>query len=400
MRKIALLLIVSFVIPSASWATTKPIPGKSCIKVGSVEIVGSLKFTCIKTGNKLVWSKGTKFSTKKSTEADVKNPISKPSSSPSSSVSATLSKLQSTWREIQQLKSEKPVPALALDIRYSPTVNQAYAKSVLVSLNAAAQFWQTQFLPDKPFPVLVFSEKDEDWYKNQLMNLGVGNEFITQKINQYRSQVQRTGSRINGAGLNGFQNKNWLEFNFGTDFGAKNFGSEARLFELGSLKVGPHEYTHLAQWKLVDGPSSDFLPCWFIEGGAEFYGMILGAKDLQTLKEMRYNQVWERYYLNFDGMGYEPAQGWESFLEENGAFSETSKPSNECGPNGAYPVGAVATQYLYELKGQKGIIDFMEGVQESRDWRKTLLNVYGISWIQMKKEIAAYIRLIVAQTPK
>ena len=190
MRKIALLLIVSFVIPTSSWATTKPIPGKSCIKVGSVEIVGSLKFTCIKTGNKLVWSKGTKFSTKKSTEADVKNPISKPSSSPSSSVSATLSKLQSTWREIQQLKSEKPVPALALDIRYSPTVNQAYAKSVLVSLNAAAQFWQTQFLPDKPFPVLVFSEKDEDWYKNQLMNLGVGNEFITQKINQYRSQVQ------------------------------------------------------------------------------------------------------------------------------------------------------------------------------------------------------------------
>lgn len=400
MRKIALLLVISLITPTVSWAVTKPTRGKPCNKVGSVQIVGLLKYTCIKSGNKSVWSKGTKFAIKQPSTTLANNPTPKPSFSPTHSVSVTLGKLQSTWNEIHQLKSEKPVPTLALDIRFSPTVNQIYARSVLVSLNAAAQFWQTQFLPDKPFPVLVFSEEDEVWYKNQLMNFGIGNEFITQKINQYRSQVQRVGSRINGAGLNGYQNINWLEFNFGTDFGSKNLGSDARLFELGSLKVGPHEYTHLAQWKLVDGPSSDFLPCWFIEGGAEFYGMVLGAKDLQTLKEMRYNQVWERYYLNFDGMGYEPSQGWESFLEENGAFNETAKPSNECGPNGAYPVGAVATQYLYELKGQKGIIDFMVGIQESKDWRKTLLNVYGISWAQMKNEIASYIRLIVAQTPK
>jgi hypothetical protein len=400
MRKLSIFLIAVLMIPTATWAAVKPMPGNSCNKIGSVQISGGFKFTCIKSGKKTVWNNGVRITGKPSTASNSKNPTQTPTPFSSPSISASLRKLQNIWQEINQIKNEKTVPSLALDIRYSPNVNQTYAKSVLGGMSGAAQFWQSQFLPEKPFPVLVFSEKDENWYRNQLIEFGIGTEFVNQKVEQYKTQAKRTGSKMNAAGLNGYQNVNWFEFNFGTDFGTKNLGPDARLFELGSLKVGPHEYTHAVQSKLVDGQSSDYMPCWFIEGGAEFYGMVLGAKDLQTLKEMRYNQVWERYYLNFNGMGYEPAQGWEAFLEENGAFNETSKPSNECGPNGAYPVGSLATQYLYELKGQKGIVDFMNGIQASKDWRKTILNVYGISWTQMKKEIASYIRLVVAQTPK
>jgi len=59
MRKVALatLLITSLLLPvSAQAATAKA--GAKCTKLKTTQIVGSKKFTCIKSGSKLVWDKG------------------------------------------------------------------------------------------------------------------------------------------------------------------------------------------------------------------------------------------------------------------------------------------------------------------------------------------------------
>jgi hypothetical protein len=59
MRKIALaaLLVTSLLVPvSAQAATAKA--GASCPKAKATQIVGSKKFTCVKSGKKLVWDKG------------------------------------------------------------------------------------------------------------------------------------------------------------------------------------------------------------------------------------------------------------------------------------------------------------------------------------------------------
>jgi hypothetical protein len=64
MRKIRILLIVSlltFVNVPSSFAVAKA--GAKCAKVGATETVKTLKFTCIKSGSKLVWNKGTKAAT-------------------------------------------------------------------------------------------------------------------------------------------------------------------------------------------------------------------------------------------------------------------------------------------------------------------------------------------------
>jgi hypothetical protein len=59
MRKVALatLLIASLLVPvSAQAATAKA--GAKCTKLKTTQIVGTKKFTCIKSGKKLVWDKG------------------------------------------------------------------------------------------------------------------------------------------------------------------------------------------------------------------------------------------------------------------------------------------------------------------------------------------------------
>lgn len=64
MKKILIIsitaLVTSFNI-SPSFAAAKA--GSTCSKVGTTEVVGSKKFTCVKSGNKLVWNNGTKVAT-------------------------------------------------------------------------------------------------------------------------------------------------------------------------------------------------------------------------------------------------------------------------------------------------------------------------------------------------
>lgn len=64
MRKILITLLISALtvinVPS-SFAVAKA--GSKCTKVGATETVKSLKFTCVKSGSKLTWNKGTKVAT-------------------------------------------------------------------------------------------------------------------------------------------------------------------------------------------------------------------------------------------------------------------------------------------------------------------------------------------------
>ena len=52
------MLLTSFNFPAADAAVK---PGLACKKVGSVAVVGLIKYTCIKSGKKLVWNKGVKI---------------------------------------------------------------------------------------------------------------------------------------------------------------------------------------------------------------------------------------------------------------------------------------------------------------------------------------------------
>jgi hypothetical protein len=68
--KSILVLTAALVLSSLStpaFAAAKA--GAKCAKAGATETVGSTKFTCIKSGKKLVWNKGVKASSSKETVA-------------------------------------------------------------------------------------------------------------------------------------------------------------------------------------------------------------------------------------------------------------------------------------------------------------------------------------------
>lgn len=80
-RTLALLfiLISSLTVPASVSAAVKQ--GDSCKKVGASSIAKGMKFTCVKSGKKLVWGKGVKVS--------LPIPIPTPTPTPSSSATPT-----------------------------------------------------------------------------------------------------------------------------------------------------------------------------------------------------------------------------------------------------------------------------------------------------------------------
>ena len=58
MKRIALVFAVVASLLTGTVATAAVKAGATCSKAGSTSIAGGKKYTCIKSGNKVVWSKG------------------------------------------------------------------------------------------------------------------------------------------------------------------------------------------------------------------------------------------------------------------------------------------------------------------------------------------------------
>ena len=75
---LALVILGSLITPQLGFAAVKT--GASCKKIGATAATNGKKFTCIKTGKKLVWNKGVAISAPKPTVTPT--PVATPTPSP------------------------------------------------------------------------------------------------------------------------------------------------------------------------------------------------------------------------------------------------------------------------------------------------------------------------------
>ena len=97
MRRAWLLVVSLLIIPTAQDADAAPTlktikPGSTCTKLNQTQILNSLRFTCVKSGKKLIWSKGAKVAAPKPattpTPVATTTPSAKPSPTPTPTPSA------------------------------------------------------------------------------------------------------------------------------------------------------------------------------------------------------------------------------------------------------------------------------------------------------------------------
>jgi hypothetical protein len=337
--------------------------GAKCSKVGTTQSHSGKKFTCIKSGSKLVWNKGVVLT---------KNPTPKisPTPTPTPTVEVVLAKVakeglgcytkneeafslsgplictNGLWtvvqRESDSIQSrafryvlerwnKQPEGNLTIDF-YIDQTSGDWVYEIEMGLRAGARFWGTSEPGSKPIP--AFISDNPTFIEESLVKAGIKQSIEDRDRNR--------NARGGQAGFHGGENSYW-------DFLFKNPSSRTNV---GYFQVAPHEYTHYAQAQL--GAKGDWSAAgpWFNEGLASFIGSALGP-----MNKMPHNQM-DDWRGSLSPSMTTPL----AFFNENTQSVYRSSMWSD-----VYPLGALATQAVVALVGVEAVISFYQDLGALND---------------------------------
>lgn len=354
--------------------------GASCAKAGATSTAAGKKFTCVKSGKKLVWNKGVTVSA----------PVSQPTPSQSQPVTPSPSPVPQVKRE--ETPRVERFEAVAIDNlsaksvfgRSRQEVNDAIAKSSYVnsylnlnigpnqnsalitdekdSLSKAAKLWSSVYQPKEQLEVLFYNYADLDWAKAKYTQL-TGAQTFYSAASCSRSYCGNASAGRVGSGP-------WVY--------EQGLGGT-----LWNKSVSAHEYTHLAQ----TSGSADYwnvAPLWLVEGMAQFYGEAIGYFPFDSTLKTR-GEMHRQFAGDFKGANQSEVK---ILLGKNDlSIVKTLMQSVEF-PNprhsqsltaAAYLFGSYGTEVLVAVYGHSSVEAFIKAFATSSDWKANFYKCFGIS---------------------
>ena len=353
---VALVMLLCLGSIQASFAAT-PKAGQKCSKLGATQSYSGKKFTCIKSGAKLIWNKGAVIpkaaSPKPSKSASVKFATAAEAEQnlgcyfegeEALSLNGSLICRKERWllveKESDSVQSrayrfvldrwnKQPEGNLTIDF-YIDQTSGPWVNQIESGLRAGARFWGTSTPGSKAIPAFISS--DPTFIEEALAKAGIKQTMDDRDRNR--------NARGGQAGFHGGPNAYW-DFLFKTPDTRTN---------VGYFQVGPHEYTHYAQSQLVPGGNWNDAGPWFNEGLASFIGSALGP-----MIKMPHNQM-NDWRGNLSPSMSTPLA---FFNESNESVYRSSEWGN------VYPLGALATQAIVALVGVDAVISFYKDLGSS-----------------------------------
>jgi hypothetical protein len=380
--KFLVLLMCLTLISSNASAAVKA--GDSCKKVGTTATANGKKFTCVKSGKKLVWNKGV--AVVKPTPTPTPTPTVTPTPTPTPTVTPTptptpapiIEKAPSgfsdlvenfkgvyigAWNSSNAKIAANPPLDVKQNILLGPNTKLPNVE-IPEMYSRGTQFFAGYAQP-KRFNALYYVYEDIKWAENKIVEL-YGNPGEVQQIARNCQSPQR----CNGANANVPQ-PDTGNANYGVLIGASD-----PYHEKGGIEI--HEYTHMVQFMQFQGKPTQrmngglgLLPNWFIEGHAHLAGNVASARTLADYK------VFRSFWLNAraEGLtGYSP-ESIESFYEKlaPGKFDQTVFSN-------VYSIGYFTVEALAAIKGVDSPIEVIKLVSDGANWEDAFLKVYGITW--------------------
>ena len=383
---IFLLLISSQTLNAASIKT-----GGSCTKLGQAQVVSGFKYTCIKSGKKLVWSNGVKI------------PITTPSPTSTSKSSAasenypsdlTPVHLQAFIDFLRLYQNSKSNSTPNVQWIVEPSMNIALEKQIKDDINVAAKFFANQRPVNIPLKIWIAMTPQFKWIydqlTSQLSSQALDGEWLNNKLARSKVEPNFLGGGAPGATKDGVDS---LFFN-GSSF--SNYGNAFW------SQVTAHEYTHVVQ-RYAAGSMAPML-CWVREGNANYYGWLLAGRNSQAAYRNFWLQALSEIPRGGEIPDYEskPASYWSNFFLKGESLS-----LNQCDPWINYIMGAMAFQYLGGTYGNDAITNFYLGLKDGwmgvcdsplnsaglpcESWKIVFKKSFGISPSEAYPKIGEYI---------
>ena len=252
---IALLGSVSIIPASAAVKA-----GALCSKLGSVNTSGGKKFTCVKSGKKLVWYSGPD---------EAKSAVApKPPTSFANLYQNRNGIAYAAWKSTAESIAAGKSNIVNLNIYLGPTTVAPKYKTPEVALALVSQAFYKYKTPENVH-VIQYSIEDVKWAEDKVKSIVDINDY-----NQLNGQEQGRLVSSNCGATECFGSKQ-VSTNSGIAFilqgvpkGSNNDPMVEARFVLGQLEA--HEFTHAMQRATVSGqPTKEWPRVWIVEGSAE-----------------------------------------------------------------------------------------------------------------------------------
>ena len=368
----ATLIGASILVPAHAAVTA----GAKCTSKGQIKISQGRKYTCINSGKKLVWNKGSVVRPTSPVATSTPNPA------------ATTKTIASSWPLDKAVESVENLLAIAdgserryvagvkaedvkLDIRLGPTTSKVRAEEFLSPLQIAVKNWSADFAPKDPVVIALAEVQDYEFMKDLWPKFG-----------------------LNGGGFDNSQ-AGWARYGSSCNQGSAIYdqvpffwgcmSSSGSLEPIGLRKFTAHEYTHLVQYGIINkkaGKSFYGLPLIFMEGAADFFGITYASTS------DKFQNDWISYrsigFLSNETKVALKSANSENMLE----YISDSMSGGKKLIGHSYYTGAYATARLIAAKGHKGYVDYMFEYGLSGDAYAAFEKVYGVTFQSFAKMIA------------
>lgn len=309
------LFSVILVVGISSTATAAVKAGQSCSKVGSISVSKNVKYTCVKSGKKLVWNKGVKIvpvvkPTPTPTPTKTPEVTSSPTPTPSTSITPVITVQGKAMNEMKNSLIPIKGPEF-FKYHYSPRADKAIIEFIEKDLSRSIDYWRNYLKPSGLFNVFYGTQDDLDWIIDAWKPYGhsPGGGFA----NDLRGRIAREGNNLNAGAVP-----------------SENGSSHLSILRHTSLKINfgdysfiTHESIHVVQQNL-SGLNTTKFPCWLREGSANLFGAFLAVEFHGTdYERMKRDQMYS-YMQGTSGVnvGAFSATEWLKHLQDlEGNFS-------------------------------------------------------------------------------
>ena len=340
--------------------------GGTCSKVGTASVVSGKTYTCVKSGKKLIWNKGTKVIIKPAIVIPNTWPIDKPADKNIFLIADT------SIRQVQATNTISP----SIQLNYGPTTNKERVDRYLLSMITASKFWKTDWNHDGNVIVAMGTTNDFNWIKgfwDRYQQVGGGYDAS--------EATYTAGGEYCNQGAASFGTNNQPFF-----WGCVSTKGELEI--IGLKKFAAHEYTHLAHYGIMGLVGASAMPVLISEGSADFYGVVLGStankiiEDWKTYFSAAYISDTSRDYLK----NATEAEIAELLVD---SFNRSMRVDNHW-----YYTGAYVTLRMVAAKGHQGFVEFMKSVTLTRNANTAFESVYGITFDKFAKIIAPELKVL------
>ena len=381
-------------IPLPAISAPNIIPGSSC-KVLNQKIVSQKKsYTCIKSGKKLIWSKGIEAMkpgpTPTPAPAPTPAPTPTPTPTPTQNLTAedikNLAILEKSWSQINNLQIAQNSGRIIflVDPQFPIESRDAIKKGIELTVGK----FDSMFKVRKPIFAILSTSLDFElaqYKKYSLMQQNIEAEAQSNpilgkwRIDQYK-QIDSGFKKFASGGTMPLYD------------GVKELAGYYMYFRMHpenqdktSILMGAHETGHLVHWQV----NSDFpqtQPAWWIEGQAQMIGESVAA-HAGTFAEF------ERFLKSQTSPDYGGGffSGTTKLAElEGDSLTRSEFNCALCRTRLVYSRGKVAIHYLVGKYGIDKVMAFTATLSRTNRWWQSFEKTFGVSVEDFYAEYDSY----------